>query len=158
MLNRKVYTAKTKPMFEGKVAKLKDFLEPENKIASEYYIDDKSLKTWMYLKGGKKEERVTKSGFKYFYNEGPIAFPDYLDKPSRTIVTGEGGPSPSRFKHVVKVNGKYRRLTPVELEKLNMFEPNHTFGVSDIRRAFFMGNALVVGIVTKLGEELIKRI
>ena len=83
-----------------------------------------------------------------------MGFPDCLNKPSRTIITGEGGASVSRFKHVVCVNGKHRRLTPVELERLNMFPDNHTKGVSDSKRAFLMGNALVVGIVEKLASVL----
>ena len=59
---------------------------------------------------------------------GGMAFPDYLDRPSRTIITGEGGPSASRFKHVVLTpSGRYRRLIPIELERLNMFPDNHTF-------------------------------
>ena len=83
-------------------------------------------------------------------------FPDSLDLPSRTIITAEGGGSPSRFKHVVFQNGVLRRLTPVELERLNLFPDNHTRlkGISDTKRAFFMGNALVVGVVKKLGVEL----
>jgi DNA (cytosine-5)-methyltransferase 1 len=88
-----------------------------------------------------------------------MIFPDALDKPSRTIITGEGGSSPSRFKHVIETkDGKKRRLTPIELERLNMFPDNHTEGVSDVRRAFFMGNALVVGIIEKLGKSLAKNI
>src|SRR3989344_2071462 len=157
MLNRKVWTFKAVPDYDGEHAKLKDFLEPHNKVPKEYFIDENSLKTWRYLKGGKKQKRKTKSGFEYEYSEGPMAFPDPLDKPSRTIVTGEGGPTPSRFKHVIRVGSRYRRLTPVELERLNMFDPGHTIEASDIKRAFFMGNALVVGIVTKLGEELLRR-
>ena len=50
-----------------------------------------------------------------------------------------------------------RRLTPNELELLNMFPPGHTEGSSDSKRAFFMGNALVVGIVQKLAEVLAER-
>ena len=49
-----------------------------------------------------------------------------------------------------------RRLTPVELERLNMFPDNHTEGPTDGKRAFFMGNALVIGIVERLGEGLIQ--
>lgn len=158
MHDRNVTTWKVSPDYNGKIAKLKDFLEPHNKVPKEYFIDKDSLDTWKYLKGGKKHKRTTKSGFEYDYSEGPMAFPDSLDKPSRTIVTGEGGPTPSRFKHVIQVGKKYRRLMPIELERLNMFDPNHTEGASDVKRAFFMGNALVVGIVTKLGEELITRI
>ena len=84
-----------------------------------------------------------------------MAFPDPLDKPSRTIITAEGGPTPSRFKHVIKTERGLRRLTPLELERLCMFPDNHTAGHADSRRAFFMGNALVVGIVDKLGKALI---
>ena len=47
-----------------------------------------------------------------------------------------------------------RRLTPVELERLNGFPDNHTEGVTDGMRAFFMGNALVCGIVERIGQSL----
>ena len=89
-----------------------------------------------------------------------MVFPDALDQPSRTIITGEGGKSPSRFKHVVQTSKGLRRLLPVELERLNMFPDDHTKleGISDAKRAFFMGNALVVGIVEKLGVSLFRKI
>jgi DNA (cytosine-5)-methyltransferase 1 len=124
------------------------------------------LDKWIYLKGRKAEERTTSKG-KFFYKEGPLSLTDDIDKPSRTIITSEGGPGASRFKHLIEIKGKYRRLHPIELERLNMFPDNHTaFGVvnekevaiSSARRAFFMGNALVVGVVEKVGEELKKRI
>ncbi len=86
-----------------------------------------------------------------------MVYPDNINKPSRTIITGEGGSSPSRFKHVIKTqDGKLRRLAPIELERLNMFPDNHTKleGVTDSKRAFFMGNALVVGVVEKIGKRL----
>ena len=87
-----------------------------------------------------------------------MAFPDYLDRASRTIITGEGGSGPSRFKHIIKTkDGRYRRLVPMELERLNMFPDNHTFGSSDLRRAFLMGNALVTGIVERLAIVLKER-
>jgi DNA (cytosine-5)-methyltransferase 1 len=35
-----------------------------------------------------------------------------------------------------------------------MFPVNHTEGATDTRRAFFMGNALVVGVIEKLGKIL----
>jgi DNA (cytosine-5)-methyltransferase 1 len=94
------------------------------------------------------------------YSEGGMIFPDPLDKPSRTIITGEGGKSPSRFKHVIQTPKGYRRLSPVELERLNMFPDDHTKleGVSDTKRAFFMGNALVVGVIEKIGIELNNKI
>ena len=43
--------------------------------------------------------------------------------------------------------------------RLNMFPDNHTLleGVSNNMRAFLMGNALVIGIVSKIGKEISKR-
>jgi DNA (cytosine-5)-methyltransferase 1 len=138
------------------MARLQDVLEPANKVPAEFYILKKDLVQWKYLKGSKSEARVSSAnGHTYAYSEGAMVFPDALDKPSRTIITGEGGRSPSRFKHVVSQDGKrFRRLTPVELERLNMFPDGHTRGVSDTWRAFFMGNALVVGVVERLARAL----
>jgi len=118
------------------------------------------LPKWEYLKSSKKEIRRTKAGFEYNYSEGSMVFPDAVDQPSRTIITGEGGKSPSRFKHVVQTSKGLRRLLPVELERLNMFPDNHTQleGISDAKRAFFMGNALVVGIVEQVGASLFRKI
>jgi DNA (cytosine-5)-methyltransferase 1 len=88
-----------------------------------------------------------------------MVFPDALDAPSRTIVTGEGGSTPSRFKHAVKDHdGRLRRLLPEELERLNMFPTGHTKGATDNERAFFMGNALVVGIVERIAKALVDKI
>ena len=155
MVNGQVYTKKVKAKHKGKQTTLKDILINEEDVPEEFFIKDIDLEKWKYLKGGKKEERITKDGFKYCYSEGGMVFPDNLNAPSRTIVTGEGGSSPSRFKHVIKTKGgRLRRLTPIELERLNMFPDNHTEGVSDTKRAFLMGNALVVGVVEKLGKSL----
>ena len=159
MLDREVYTTKVNPKHTGPRTVLGDILLPESEIPKEFFIDEKSLKRWSYLKGAKKEERLNKThNVKYHYAEGAMIFPDRLDSPSRTIITGEGGASPSRFKHVVKTkSGKLRRLTPLELERLNMFPDNHTKEASDIKRAFLMGNALVVGAIEKVGKVLAKR-
>ncbi len=90
-----------------------------------------------------------------------MAYPDSLDKPSRTVVTAEIGKSVSRMRHIIEYEkGKYRRLIPLELERLNMFPDNWTEyeGISDSRRGFLMGNALVVGIVERLAGPLAKLI
>ncbi|KKW15963.1 MAG: Cytosine-specific methyltransferase [Parcubacteria group bacterium GW2011_GWA1_50_14] len=156
MVNGEFISLRTHPNYDGPAITLKNILLPPTKIREEYWINEKNLSQWKYLKGAKKDERTAKNGFSYVYNEGPMNFPDPLDRPSRTIVTGEGGPTPSRFKHVVMQNGKYRRLTPVELERLCMFPDDHTEhqDISDVKRAFFMGNALVVGVINKLGNSL----
>ena len=85
-----------------------------------------------------------------------MIYPDALDNASRTIITGEGGKSPSRFKHVVNTDRGLRRLTPIALERLNMFPDNHTSHneVTNTKRAFFMGNALVVGVVANIGKTI----
>jgi len=154
MVNGQFVSLKTRPVFDGVRTVIRDILEPIEKVPQEFFLSDATLPVWRHLKGGKAEKRKSKSGFEYEYTEGPVAFPDPLDKPSRTVVTGEGGATPSRFKHVVEQGGRLRRLLPVELERLNMFPSGHTAGATDTQRAFFMGNALVVGVVTKLGEEL----
>jgi DNA (cytosine-5)-methyltransferase 1 len=129
-------------------------------VDKEYYINQDSIDKWKYLKGPKKDIRTNSSGFEYNYSEGGMIFPDKLDKPSRTIITGEGGSAPSRFKHVINTKSGLRRLTPIELERLNMFPDNHTKyeGISDTKRAFFMGNALVVGVIERIGKVLQEKI
>lgn len=157
MRNRKVFCVDTNPIYDGPCITLGNCLVDESFVPEEYFISAEDLPKWEYEKGAKKIERTSKEGFKYFFSEGAMAFPDSLDKPSRTIITGEGGPSASRFKHVVKTpSGRYRRLIPLELERLNMFPDNHTLHpeVTEGRRAFLMGNALVCGVVQEVGKSL----
>ena len=183
MIKGKYYTAKLIPLSYENPSLLEDiYIKEEKKIPKEFWIDKKKklkkeitkiqfdgskkiLKTewdlWKYLKGSKKELKTNKAqGYQYKYAEGSMVFPDNLEGPSRTIITGEGGPSPSRFKHVIEHNGKERRLTSIELERLNMFPDNHTKHelVSDSKRAFLMGNALVVGVIEKIGKKLYNQI
>jgi DNA (cytosine-5)-methyltransferase 1 len=159
MIDGVVTTIKTQPNYDGKYVILGDLIQ-NGEVTPEFFIDKDDLDKWMYLKGPKKEVRKNAQGFEYHYSEGGMIFPDPLDKPSRTIITGEGGKSPSRFKHVIQTPRGYRRLSPVELERLNMFPDDHTKleGVTDTKRAFFMGNALVVGVIEKISQELIKKI
>jgi DNA (cytosine-5)-methyltransferase 1 len=159
LIKGKVYTTKTAPKYNGQKTVLGDILL-NGEVSSEFFIDENDKPKWEYLKGAKKEKRKTKNGFEYNYTEGGMIYPDALDNASRTIITGEGGKSPSRFKHVVDSDRGLRRLTPIELERLNMFPDNHTKldNITDSKRAFFMGNALVVGVIQKLGEELNKKI
>ena len=157
MMNRHIYSVDADPVYDGARQTLGGNLVDENLVPDDFFISEAELPKWEYEKGAKKIERVSKGGYKYMFSEGGMVFPDYLDKPSRTIVTGEGGTAPSRFKHVVKTkSGRYRRLLPIELERMNMFPDNHTLHpeVSDGRRAFLMGNALVCGIVEQIGKSL----
>ena len=135
---------------------LGDVIVPPEEVPESFYIPEEKLERWRYLKGSKSEERVNKqTGFKYHYSEGSMAFPDLLTNPSRTILTGEGGSGASRFKHIVEIDGRYRRLVPDELDQLQGFPKGWTnVGMTDGHRAFCMGNALVVGIPHLIGEQI----
>lgn len=163
-LNGIVTTGSAVPeLAKTKGGTLGSVLIPDNEVPAEYWIDDSQLHEWQYLKGAKNIERVSSTGFAYQYSEGKMSFPDSLEKPSRTILTGEGGTSPSRFKHVIRTKVGHRRLTPIELERLSGFPDDWTKfdangnQLSDARRAFFIGNALVVGLIDMVGKELKSR-
>lgn len=159
MYDGNVTTFKTESNYEGQSIVLRDILQTEG-LSPDLIIPENDIDKWNYLKGAKREIRKSQQGFEYFYSEGGMIFPDPLDKPSRTIITGEGGKSPSRFKHVIQTQNGLRRLSPIELERLNMFPDNHTKmeNITDTKRAFFMGNALVVGVIERVGIELGKKI
>ena len=165
-INGIAYTLKTEPSVKKtNFLTLGDVLVPESEVEENFYVPERQIKEWRYLKGAKSVERMHQaSGTKYKYAEGSMAFPDLSTNPSRTILTGEGGTSPSRFKHIIETPQGYRRLTPVELERLNGFPDNWTEfdnkknRVPDTKRAFFMGNALVIGLIEKVGKVLAEEI
>lgn len=160
MVDNRVITCKVEEVYKGQFKTLGDVLSPEIEVPENYFVDSSQLYRWEYLKGSKREERTNKhTGQTYFYSEGSMAFPDLLTNPSRTILTGEGGASPSRFKHIIKVGERYRRLVPDELDQLQGFPKGWTnTGMSDNNRAFCMGNALVVGVVNRIGKEIYKEL
>ena len=157
MINGWVWTRKVQPLPQVQRVRLGDVVSKTGFVEAKYLIPESQYPRWEYLKGSKSEARIHKgSGTVYRYAEGGMAFPDPLELPSRTILTAEGGVSPSRFKHVVTTpDGRYRRLTPEELEELNGFPRGWTAtGMSDVRRAFMMGNALVVGVAERIGASI----
>lgn len=164
MIDGVAYSIEPAPVFYGVPIYLRDCLvrgadRPAD--IDSFYIPEGQIDRWRYFKGAKREERTKADGFKYYYTEGAMDFPDSIDKPARTIITSEGGKSPDRCRHVIKdETGRLRRLTPVELEHVNMFPSNWTElkGVDNAKRAFLMGNALVCGIVTRVGEEIKRRV
>jgi DNA (cytosine-5)-methyltransferase 1 len=162
-INGIAYTAKTQAILAKDRRVLSDVVLDSSQVPDEYWIPKSKLPAWRKMKGAKSIERVHKaSGAKYNYAEGKMAFPDLLENPSRTILTGEGGNTPSRFKHIIHIDNRWRRLTPLELERLNDFPDDWTkysLGgkqMGDAKRAFFMGNALVVGLIEKVGREIAK--
>jgi DNA (cytosine-5)-methyltransferase 1 len=163
MKDFKVTSFVVEPKYRGRFRTLRDVVLPTDVTKAEefeeFFVPDEQVPNWKKLKDAKRQERTAANGHSYFYSEGAVEFPDSLDKPSRTILTGEGGKTPSRFKHVIRdEDGRLRRLTPVELERLNGFPDGWTdTGMSNGRRAFMMGNALVVGLVTRIGQSLARR-
>jgi DNA (cytosine-5)-methyltransferase 1 len=141
---------------EHPIRTLGSIIIDDSEVPEDYFITEEEKVKWAYLKGAKEVTRYTKEGFEYKYKEGGMTFPDRLDRPSRTIITGEGGKAPSRFKHVIETDRGLRRLTPLELERLSMFPDGHTSGVPENKRAFLVGNALVVGVVEKIGKKLVE--
>ncbi|MBC9721263.1 MAG: DNA (cytosine-5-)-methyltransferase [Lactobacillus sp.] len=158
------YTIDTVPTGTEKPIPLKDILQPENEVDSKYYVtDEDKIKKFEYLRGPKKIERTSKDGHKYIYSEGGMSPYEDLNLPSRTMLTSEG--SVNRSTHWLKINGKYRLLTPIEAERLQDFPDNWTKYkktsdgvkvVSDRMRMFFMGNALVTTIIERIGKQLKK--
>ena len=155
-VGRKVYTSTLKYIEPSFQKVLGDVLEEDEfEIDKEFYVQGEELKKWKEAKGAKKIPRVSKSGHSYIFAEGKMTFPDCINSPARTIITSEGGKAPSRFKHIIKTNNRYRRLIPSELEQLNMFPKNFTSSEKNSgKRAFLMGNALVVGVVELIGRAI----
>jgi len=153
--NRTITTINTEAK-KIKIKSLAEILRDAKDIENEFWIHESDIKKWEDAKKGGSKERTSKSGFKYNFSEGRMPFPDKTEDPARTIITSEGGKSPSRFKHIISQNGRYRRLTTIELEKLNLFPDDFTNieNITSSKRAFLMGNALVVGIVEKIGREI----
>lgn len=139
---------------EEKSINLSEIINPI--VDKDFYIEDKEqILKWEYLKKAKKIQRESKNGYKYIYSEGQMAFPDYLDKPARTILTSEA--TINRCSHIILdiKQGKLRTLTPLETERLNGFDDNWTnIGMPKRMRYFCMGNALVVPMITRMGKVL----
>lgn len=137
-----------------KISTLRSIIE-KNSVESKFFIKGESEEKWKYLKGSKKIQRYKPNGDPYFYCEGTMDFPDSLDKPARTMLTSES--SVNRSSHIIKdpYEGLLRIITPIEAERINGFPDNWTnTGMPDKRRYFMMGNALVVGVIERLGREI----
>lgn len=155
MVDGKVWTRRVVAAREGE-AHLVNFLD-QGPIPEELFVDMSRWKKWQYAKGSKKESRKAANGFEYNYAEGRMQFPDLLDAPARTILTGEAGKTPNRSTHVIldPQTGRPRFLTPLEVERVMGFPDGWTKNLPPRWRYFTMGNALVVPIVTRIGRQLL---
>ncbi|WP_314209053.1 DNA (cytosine-5-)-methyltransferase [Vagococcus salmoninarum] len=155
---------------EAKASFIKGFEDQEvglreyEAYLSNYVISDEAkLDKFKQLRGAKKIPRTRPDGSEYFYSEGSMSPYDSLELPARTMLTSES--SMNRSTHLLFENGRYRLITPNEAELLQDFpvdwtkyktnqERDEVLEVSDRMRYFFMGNALVTGIVKRIGIEL----
>jgi DNA (cytosine-5)-methyltransferase 1 len=164
MRNGRVLSISLRPAFKGNKRTLRDIIEDD--VDARFYLKDEEIgdqcdpkgkkNTWRYCKGAKREQRITKKGYTYYYTEGGIPFPDNIDSPSRTMLTSEGNMRPNRISHVIEdpTTHRLRKITPLEAERLDGFEDDWTAEMPDRWRYFCMGNALVVGLVEKMGTRI----
>ncbi len=153
MTNGGIYTVKVKSDY-NLIYPLRNIRE-EKPVDKKYFLNDKQIEKFAFLKGSKKIPRVKPNGEPYYYCEGSMPFPDNLDAPARTMLTSESGVS--RTTHVIEdfKTKKLRLLTPRECERINGFPDDWTnTGMSDKKRYFMMGNALVVGVIERIGKEI----
>lgn len=151
--NGDIYTVKVKANY-NLIYPLRNIRE-ENEVDEKYFLTKEQIEKFTFLKGAKKIPRVKPNGEPYYYTEGAMAFPDNLDVPARTMLTSES--NVSRTSHVIEdyKTKKPRFLTPTECERINGFPDNWTStGMSDKKRYFMMGNALVVGVIERIGKEI----
>ena len=155
MTNGGIFTAKVKSNY-NLIYPLRNIRE-EREVDEKYFLNEKQLEKFEFLKGSKKIPRTKPNGEPYLYCEGAMPFPDNLDAPARTMLTSEGGVS--RTTHVIEdfKTKKPRLLTPIECERINGFPDDWTnTGMTDKKRNFMMGNALVVGVIERIGIEIEK--
>ena len=153
MHNGKVHTIKVTPIKSTPTALCK--IAECNGVDNHYFLDKNRIEKFKYLRGSKKIPRKGKDGFEYLYSEGSMSPYDDLSLPARTMLTSEG--TTNRSTHIIldPKENKLRILTPVECERINQFPDNWTnSGMPERRRYFMMGNALVCGIVKRIGQRL----
>ena len=160
MIDGVITTADITPAIETPVL-LRNIVQSD--VDESYYIKPEDMTAWVYMKGAKKIERTAANGHKYVFSEGPIAFPDPLDRPSRTMLTSES--TKNRSTHVIADpgTGRLRLITEIEAERLQGFDDDWTkdclmdgqiVEMPKRMRYFCMGNALVVPMITRMGKVL----
>lgn len=157
MINQEILCSELDPIKEDSYPLSKILLESNyynGADLSDYVVEDESLEKWKYLKGSKKIKRVNKQGHEYYYSEGSMSFPEDINSPARTMLTSEG--TLNRSSHIIYDEniGKYRIITEIEAELIQMFPPNWTNTMPKRRRYFMMGNALVTGIINRMEKDL----
>lgn len=60
----------------------------------------------------------------------------------------------SRGAPIIKVEGRYRRLTLVECERLQGFPDGWTEELSDLQRYNCLGNSVTVNVISAIAERM----
>lgn len=151
MINSIVYTTKTISI-KTNPSTIRDILE--RNVSSDFFLSQEKIDKFNFLRSKKQILRKKPNGEPYYYSEGSMSVHDSIDLPSRTMLTSES--NINRSTHIIMdpEKNKLRTLTPLEAERLNEFPDNWTEGMTKRKRFFMMGNALVTGLVSKIGEEI----
>jgi DNA (cytosine-5)-methyltransferase 1 len=147
--NGVVKTFKTLPD-QQRSKPLKDILE--SNVADSFYLTNDQIEKVRFLKSKKRIPKQKENGFSYIYQEGQMAFPDPIDKPARTIITGEG--KVNRSTHVINDGKGLRFLTPIEVERINGFPDNWTAHVPIRKRYLIMGRGISISILQRISVAL----
>ncbi len=154
MVDGKISNYKVSSKYNGKYTSLQEILDPSANNDKTLYLSKEQMEKQFDMKDGGRRERQTKDGFTYFYSEGKMnRWDNYDNRPGRTMLTSEG--TVNRSSHIIKIGNKYRFLSPIEAERLQGFKDNWTESMPTKRwRYFAMGNALVTGVVEKIGKSI----
>lgn len=147
-----IYTTRLTPIYEQPTT-LGEIIE--HGVDEHFFLTPAQQKKFEFLRGSKKIKRIDSNGFEYFYSEGSMSPYDALNLPGRTMLTSEA--TVNRSSHIVldPEKNRLRFLTPIECERLNQFPDDWTnTGMPEKRRYFMMGNALVCGIIRKIGIRI----
>ena len=127
--------------YEKSQTVLNDILEEEQAVADKYYYNcgfdevdmTKAVCTSVHIKGHDLIRRVQNPMFK-----------------CHTITTCSGGNTQKK----VYINGKVRKLTPLEYERLQTLPDNYTAGVADGHRYTACGNGWTVDVIAHILKSI----
>lgn len=155
------YTCDTSPVLESPIT-LGDIIQDNKYVSEEFFLTEEQIEKFSYLRGAKKIKRKAQNGHEYYYSEGGMSTYDSLELPARTMLTSEG--TVNRSTHIVFTENRLRFITPIEAERIQDFPDDWTKfkmnsqgekeKVQNRMRLFFMGNALVTGVVERIGRGL----
>ncbi|MGL5617723.1 MAG: DNA (cytosine-5-)-methyltransferase [Metamycoplasmataceae bacterium] len=147
----KINTSNLISQYEGPYIMFKDILA-KGRIDKDLLLNNNQYEKIEYYKSHKRIKRYKVDGTPYNYSEGKMILYDDVNKAARTMLTSEG--TSNRSTHIIKTKLGPRFLSPIECERLNGFDDNWTEGMPRRVRYFTMGNALIVGVVAKIMENI----